>query len=447
MQFEDAVRLLDQMTGESQSARFPGRLDRMRALLHHLNDPQNTFKSIHVGGTAGKGSTATMIASILSAAGYKVGLHTKPHLHRVTERARIGQRPVPDQRFADLFESMQPTIDDMHHSDLGAPSYFESLVALAFLYFAQERVDVAVVEVGVGGSLDGTNVITPEVAVLTNVGTDHRDVLGDTVEEIATDKAGIIKPHTPIVTAAEQPSVLAIIAAQAQRNEAPLVRVQEHACWESRVAANAFAQDITVRTPLNEYSFTLPLIGEFQALNAATAIVACETVRTLWPISVAEVNAVLAQISLPGRTEYHPARPALLFDVAHNVEKARALRAAIERHFARRPTTLVVAIAEEKDSNGMLEAWSGLAAQCIFTHFEVSHRRSRHARMLANAASQMGLASRAIDDPVEALGLARRLTPSSGIVVVTGSTFLVSRLREWFLNDAREDASLHAGTR
>jgi len=177
----------------------------------------------------------------------------------------------------------------------------------------------------------------------------------------------------------------------------------------------------------------------------ATAIVACETVRTVWPINVADVNSTLAQISLPGRTEYYPARPALLFDVAHNVEKATALRSALERHFAGRPMTLVVAIAEEKDSSGMLEAWSGLAAQCIFTHFEVSHRRSRHARMLANAASQMGLVARAIDDPVEALGLARRLTPSSGIVVVTGSTFLVSRLREWFLNDAREDASLHAG--
>lgn len=444
MDFENAVRILERSADESRSARFPGRLDRMRTLLQHLENPQERFKSIHVGGTAGKGSTATMIAAILQNAGYKIGLHTKPHLHAVTERARIGMQPIENQRFAEIFSRLLPAIDEMRLSQWGPPSYFELLVALAFMYFAQERVDAAVIEVGVGGSLDGTNVILPEVAVLTNVGSDHRDVLGDTIAQIAQDKAGIIKPRTPIVTAAEQPEVLQIISDAARRQEAPLTIVAEYAQLVSKTAAGSYAQEIELQTPLQRYAFSLPLIGEFQALNAATAIVACEQIHNVLPATVADVTRGLANLSLPGRTEYHPARPALLFDVAHNVEKAAALREALKRHFPDRRFTFVVAIAEEKDVSGMLEAWRPLPAQYIFTRFDVSHRRSRYSRNLVNAAEQIGLAARAVDDPVEALGVARRITSSSDLVVVTGSTFLVAALRRWFLDNAGQLTHVHA---
>ncbi|HLW37628.1 MAG TPA: Mur ligase family protein [Candidatus Eremiobacteraceae bacterium] len=444
MDFEQAVRLLDRSVGESRSARFPGRLDRMRMLLRELGEPQQHFKSIHVGGTAGKGSTATMIASILQAAGYKVGLHTKPHLHAVGERARIGMQAIDDQRFAELFEAMLPAIEQMRMSQWGPPSYFELLVALAFLYFAQESVDVGVIEVGVGGRLDGTNLIVPEAVVLTNVGTDHRDVLGDTVEEIAQDKAGIIKPHVPVVTAAEQPSVLEIISAEAQRKSAPLTVVADYAQLQSTVTNGSYAQALSVKTPLATHEFSLPLIGRFQAVNAATAIVAAEKVHAVLPTTPDNVVSGLSNISLPGRTEYYPARPALLFDVAHNVEKAAALRDALKRHFPERRFTFVVAVAEEKDVQGMLEAWQSLPAQFIFTRFEVSHRRSRHSRSLANAAEQLGLATRAVDDPIEALAVARRITGSTDLVVVTGSTFLVATLRQWFLDNAGQPKHVHA---
>jgi dihydrofolate synthase / folylpolyglutamate synthase len=444
MDFEQAVRVLDRAVGESRSARFPGRLDRMRLLLQHLGDPHRRFKSIHVGGTAGKGSTATMVASILQAAGYKVGLHTKPHLHAITERVRIGMLPIEKQRFADEFTAMLPVIDAMRQSEWGPPSYFELLVALAFSYFAHERVDVAVIEVGVGGRLDGTNLIVPAVAVLTNVGTDHRDVLGETIEEIARDKAGIIKPQVPIVTAVDQPNILEIIAAEAQRQNASLTIVQDYAQLQSTVADGSYSQELTVVTPLERYGFSLPLIGQFQAMNAATAIVACEQVRTLWPTTPRDVTNGLANISLPGRTEYYPASPALLFDVAHNVEKAAALRDAILRHFPDRRYTFVVAVAEEKDVLGMLQAWRPLPAQFIFTRFEVSHRRPRHSRNLATAAEQLGLVARAVEDPIEALAVARRITGSSHLVVVTGSTFLVATLRQWFCDNVRQPNPIHA---
>lgn len=436
MDFQNAVRILDRTTAESVSGRFPGRLDRMRTLLRQLGNPERAFASVHVGGTAGKGSTATMCAAILNAAGFKVGLHTKPHLHSVTERARIGGVAIGEERFAEIFSQLLPVIDQMRGGQWGAPSYFELLVALSFTYFAREAVDIAVVEVGVGGSLDGTNLIHPKVSVITNVGTDHKDVLGDTVEQIARDKAGIIKDGVPVVTAAEQPQVLRIIEDAARSHAASFTVVSEAARLESNVTDLSYAQDVQIQTALQSYTFTLPLIGAFQVTNAATAILACEQIRQDFPVSSQDVAVALSELSLPGRTEYYPSRPALLFDVAHNAEKAAALRAAIERHFPQRRLVFVVAVAEDKDVEGIISAWRSLPAQYIFTTFDVSHRRSRHARNLVNVAERSGMVSRAVDDPVEALNLARRIAKASDLVVVTGSTFLVGALRRWFLENA-----------
>jgi dihydrofolate synthase / folylpolyglutamate synthase len=444
MDFESAVRILDKTTGESISGRFPGRLDRMRALLARLGNPERGFASVHVGGSAGKGSTATMGAAILTAAGLRVGLHTKPHLHSVTERARIGGLPIDQARFAQIFETLVPIIGEMRHGEWGPPSYFELLVALSFVYFAQERVDIAVIEVGVGGSLDGTNLIVPKVSVVTNVGTDHKDVLGDTIEQIARDKAGIIKDGVPVVTAADQPEVVQILADAALAHHAPLTIVADAARIESTIGDVAYAQSVRVQTAHALYSFGLPLIGEFQATNAATAIVACEQIRAEFPTAPEHVARALAELSLAGRTEYCPSRPALLFDVAHNVEKAAALRAAIERHFPNRRLVFVVAIAQEKDVAGVIGAWRGLPAQFIFTTFDVAHRRSKHSRNLVNIAEGNGLVSRAVDDPVEALNLARRIAGPDDLVVVTGSTFLVGTLRQWFLENTAMANHAHA---
>jgi dihydrofolate synthase/folylpolyglutamate synthase len=436
MDFQSAIRLLDRSIGESISARFPGRLDRMRTLLAGAGNPHRSLRCVHVGGTAGKGSTATMAAAILSATGLRVGLHTKPHLHSVTERARINGVPIGEERFAEIFEQLAPIIEDMRAGEWGPPSYFELLVALSFLYFAQEKVDVAVIEVGVGGMLDGTNVIDPCIAVITNVGTDHRDVLGDTVEQIARDKAGIIKHGKPIVTAAEDPVALEIIRTAAQAQGAPLSVVSQDVTLRSHVADVPYAQHVDVTIAGEQFSFVLPLIGEFQAINAATAILACRRIKDLFPLQTTDVQRALSSVALPGRAEYYPSRPALLFDVAHNVEKAAALRNALDQHFPGRRLVFVVAIAEEKDAAGMLAAWRGLPAHFIFTTFDVSHRRSCYSRALANAAEQSGLASRAIDDPVDALGIARRVASAQDLVVVTGSTFLVSTLRRWFLDNS-----------
>lgn len=436
MDFAAADRILAASQHEGISRRHPGRLDRFRAFLDLLGNPERAFPSVHVGGTAGKGSTASMIAAVLTAAGFKAGLHTKPHLRSVTERARIDSAPIDEARFALLMEEMLPAIDEMERGEWGRPSYFELLVALSFRYFAQERVDIAVVEVGVGGTLDGTNVLAPLTSVLTNVGLDHVDVLGDTVEAIALDKSGIIKEATPIVTAADHPDALRVIRAAAERMHAPLRRVQELATIELQPGDIAYSQTFAVTTPRRRYDMTIPLMGEFQLLNAATAILALEELTPRFAVSAADVAAGLSDLALAGRMEFYPSRPSLLFDIAHNAEKATALSAALRRHFPDRRFVFVVAISESKDAAAMIEAWSSLPVQFIFTTFDVSHRAAMQPRNLASIAQARGMAARAVAEPVEALSVARRIAGAGDLVVVTGSTFLVGTLRDWFLEDA-----------
>ena len=436
MDFALAERILQASQHEAVSRRYPGRLDRMRAFLELLDHPERAFPSIHVGGTAGKGSTASMAAAILTASGFKVGLHTKPHLRSVTERARIDGAAITEERFAEVMEGMLPAISAMEESEFGRPSYFELLVALAFRYFAEERVDVGVIEVGIGGTLDGTNVLAPLVSVLTNVGFDHTEVLGSTIEAIARDKAGIIKEATPVVTAAEHQDALRVIRAAAAQAHAPLTIVQESATIQSALSDLAYSQAFAVTTARRRYDVVIPLMGEFQLINAATAILACESVEQRFPISAATAAAGLSELALPGRMEFYPSRPSLLFDVAHNAEKAAALAGALVRHFPERRFLFVVAISETKDAAGMIEAWAKLPVQFIFTTFDVTHRSAMAPHSLVNIAAAHGFVARAVSDPLEALSVARRVAASEDLVVVTGSTFLVATLRDWFLEDA-----------
>lgn len=443
MDFASALRILQSATNESASRRHPGRLDRMRALLELLGNPERQFRSIHVGGTSGKGSTATICAAMLGAAGFKVGLHTKPHLRSVTERACIDGLPISEERFAQLIETTLPAVSQMERGEWGAPSYFELLVAVAFKYFAEERVDVAVVEVGIGGTLDGTNVLMPLVSVLTNVGRDHTDVLGDTVEEIALDKTGIIKDKIPSVTAAEHPGALAVIRDAAARKRSPLTLVQEAATIRSEARAS-YEQHASIETRTAKYDLMIPLLGEFQVINAATAIVALEQIADALPVSPEQAREGLANVSLPGRMEFYPSRPSVLFDVAHNAEKAAALGAGLVRHFSGKRFVFVAAIAEGKAASEMLQAWASLPAHFIFTSFDVSHRAAVLPQRLAVAAESMGLAARAVDDPVDALTIARRMADVDDLVVITGSTFLVARLREWFARNVADSSHARA---
>lgn len=441
MTFERAAEYLLGTINETVSRRSPVRLDRMRTFLRELGDPQNAYPTIHVGGTSGKGSTATMIAAALTASGKRAGLHTKPHLSEVTERARVDGIAVARDDFGELLEEMMPAIDRTLR-EYGRPSYYETLLALSFLHFARERVDAAVIEVGVGGTLDGTNVITPLVSVITNVGLDHTEILGDTVDQIARDKVGIAKRGVPMVSDVGDPVARSVIEAGCAAAGAPFFFVREQARVEPR-AGQRYGQSFVVETARGRYALSLPVLGPFQQRNAATAIVALESLPAgggdddLRP-SIADVERAFSQLMIPGRMEFFPGHPSVVFDIAHNPDKARSLADALVAEFPDRRFTFVVAIGESKDARGVLEAWFELPAAFIFTSFDAAGRKAVRPQRLESIAQSEGHWARSIDEPVEALSVARRSADASQVVVVTGSTFLVATLRDWWLSNLNE---------
>lgn len=431
MTFASAQAYLLGTINETASRRIPNRLDRMRALLAALGNPQDRYPTVHVGGTSGKGSTATMLAAALDAAGNKTGLHTKPHLSSVTERARINGIAISENRFGDILGQMMPAIETIAALH-GRASYYETLLAIAFVYFAQEHVDVAVIEVGIGGTLDGTNVLTPLVSVITNVALDHTEILGDTTAAIAHDKAGIAKPGVPLVSDVHDPDARAVIEEACRNVGAPFVPVSETATIEAR-SGERYGQSFGVTTPADRYELALPVLGEFQQRNAATAIRALEQLPpTLRPARSA-IEAGFSRLVIPGRMEYFPSHPAVVFDLAHNPDKASHLARALRTTFPEQRFAFVIAVTETKDASAIVAPFAGMPGTFTFTSFEVPGRTAMRPQRLASVAGEIGVWGRAIADPVDAFAVARRNADARDVVVVTGSTFVVATLRDWWL--------------
>ncbi len=427
MNFEEAERFLLASIGESTSPRTNYGLERMTALLEALGDPHRRYPVVHVAGTSGKGSTATMIERVLRQRRLRVGLHVKPHLQSMTERARIDGTAIARERFAQLFSEMLPVIDRIAER-YGAPSYYEMLLALTFLYFAREAVDIAVIEVGLGGRLDGTNVVSPSVCAITSIGYDHQEILGDTLEKIAAEKAGIAKPGVPLVSAVHEEPARTTIAAICARVGAPLIESATHARVED-IESEAFEQQFTVRTASERYRVRLPILGGFQRSNAVTAVLAVEALPpTLRPNRV-EIEEGLAEVRIPGRMELVPGAPSLLFDIAHNEQKARSLADALRERFGDRAQTFVIGIGESKDARAILAAFARPENFFVLTSFDAGGRPARSPEYLARIADELQIAHESFADPHEALARARERAGASGIVVVTGSTFVVAALR------------------
>lgn len=431
MDYAQAESYLLGTINETVSRRMPYRLERMKAFLAELGDPQDRYPTVHLGGTSGKGSTSTMVASVLRASGKRVGLHTKPHLRSMTERARIDGAPIGEEAFAELLTSMMPAIERTA-AEHGRPTYYETLLALAFLHFANAGVDVAVVEVGLGGRLDGTNVIVPVVAAITSIGYDHMDVLGSTLEEIAAEKAGIAKKDVPLVIAVDDENARRVVETHAAQAGAPVIRVADVATvGEHR--GERFGQTFSVTTARDTYAIESVALGEFQRRNAATAIAILEQLPPELRPDRDAVELGFAQLTIPGRMEVFPGHPAVVFDIAHNVEKAAHLAASLRETFFDRRITFVVAIGESKDAEEILRALASVPANFIFTTFDAAGRQATKPQRLASIAENVGTWGRVIADPVEALTIARRNAGADDVVVVTGSTFIVADLRAWWL--------------
>ncbi|HVA29470.1 MAG TPA: folylpolyglutamate synthase/dihydrofolate synthase family protein [Candidatus Baltobacteraceae bacterium] len=431
MEYALAESYLLATINETVSRRMPYRLERMRAFLHELGNPQDAYPTIHIGGTSGKGSTSTIVAAALQAAGKRVGLHTKPHLRSMTERVRVNGLPISQERFAQFLETMMPAIERTMESH-GRPTYYETLLALAFLAFAQESVEVAVIEVGLGGRLDGTNVIVPRVAAITTVGYDHQDVLGETLEEIAMEKAGIAKPNVPLVVGVEDADARRVILEHAAAVGAPAIELRNAATLdEMRMLRDA--QAFAVRTPRGRYDIVTTMLGEFQRHNAAMAIAILEQLDDGLRPSISAVQSALGPLVIPGRMEVYRGYPTVVFDIAHNAEKADHLVRSLRETFGDRRFSFVVAVSESKDATEIVRALASVSASFTFTTFETAGRHAIKPARLASIAESVGAWGRAVSDPVEALAIARRNGAADDVVVVTGSTFIVAQLREWWL--------------
>ncbi len=422
MDYPQAEAYLLGTIDESTSRHEPYRLDRIRTFLRALGDPQNCYPTIHIGGTSGKGSTSTMVAAMLRTAGKRTGLHTKPHLHSMTERAVVDGDAIGEERFAELLEEMMPVIERCA-SDGVRPSYYETLLALAFLHFARERVDIAVIEVGIGGSLDGTNVIVPLVSAITTVGYDHTEILGDTLELIAADKAGIAKPGVPLICGVLDAGPREVIAARCAVAGAPFVPV-----WESTSIEARDGTRFAVRTPETTYEIAMPLLGAFQRHNAAIALRIVEVLPASLRPSREEAQAGLASATLAGRMEYFAGPPAVVFDVAHNPEKAGRLVDALREQFPDARFAFVVGIGDSKNASAIVRALAPVATRFAFSRFEAPGRHATEPEALAAMARDLGRPARTFDDPMAAFAATCNDAPEE-IIVVTGSTLMVASVR------------------
>ena len=409
--YEKSVRYLESLIPGKNAKKQVYKLDRIQRLLEFIGNPQNSFKSIHIGGTSGKGSTAYMAAAILKEAGYKTGLHISPHLEEINERMQFNGKPILDQEFANLVRWIKPFVNKVEKEGLGAPTYFEVLVALSFEYFKQKKVDIAVVEVGLGGTLDATNVIMPEVAVITNVDLDHTEILGNTVEKIARDKAGIIKEGVYVITAARQKSVLEIIKKRCKEKNAKLTIIKKH-------------PNVPPLRPT----------GEHQKVNAACAIKAIAKLQNCkLQIKTGITTKALADVQIPGRMEFINLQSAIcnsaiILDGAHNPAKTRALATALRARFPNQKIAFVFAAKKGKDAEAMLRLLAPIAAKFIFTRFGATTDFGKNQSM---SPEELVKILKKINPrvPVETINYPITQLPNYPLVCVTGSLYLVGEIR------------------
>jgi len=408
-------------------------LRRMEALCRLLGDPELAYPVVHLTGTNGKGSTAKILSELLGAKGLTVGTYTSPNLHRVNERMTRAGEPIDDQELAEVLGALA-AVEPLLGERLNR---FELLTAAAFRWFADSPVDVAVVEVGLGGRWDATNVVQPDVAVVTNVSYDHVEVLGPTLVDIATEKAGIVKPGCRLVVGETDPELLAVFlaAADARGVAETWVRGVDFDCEASRVAVGG--QLLDLRTPGARYpEVYLSLHGAHQGVNAACALAAAEAFFSA-PLAPEVVEDAMAAVRVPGRLEVVGRAPLVVLDGAHNVAGAHALAVALVDEFSTEgETVVVVGMLQGRDPSAMLEALIPAGVRSVVACTAPSPR-ALAASEIAEAARALGLHAQATDTVAGALTLARGRLSESSTLVVTGSLYVVAEARALLIGSTR----------
>lgn len=406
-------------------------LDPIQTLMDHLGHPERKFPSIHVGGTSGKGSTSTFLANILQDSGYKVGLFTKPHLDSVRERFVINGIPIQA-------EEILNQIERIGRVEAEKPTWFELTTAIAFQYFAEAQVDFGVIEVGLGGKFDSTNVIDPELSILTNVGLDHTDVLGDTVEKIAADKVGIFKPGRPVVSGVVQPSIIEIVEKQSYERRAKLKLIGRDFEF-SKVELDECGSRFNFEMD-GEYlpGLAVSMLGKHQVVNATVAVAAALGLRQAGVmVPTSAIYSGLRRTRLPGRMEIFQNSHAILLDGAHSPPKMEALAEGLRALYTDRERVIgVLSFSQGHNAAATLASILPLLDTVILTEFDVvtdyGNKRAQDPSIVAKLVQELSPSIPVFlePDPARALKMARRMAGVKDMICVTGSIFLVGEIRK-----------------
>jgi dihydrofolate synthase/folylpolyglutamate synthase len=420
--YEEAVAYIHGKYGKGVKAG----LENMTRLLHRLGDPHKGLNCVHVAGTNGKGSTCAFLDSVLRRAGFKVGLYTSPYLMRYNERMRVDGREIPDETVARLTTVIARQVREMEERGEGFPTVFEIGTALMFLWFAEEKVDFAVVEVGLGGRLDPTNVLTPRVSVITRIGLDHTRVLGDTVEKIAAEKGGIIKEGAPVVLQKQDARVRPVIEKICREKHAPLWDCAQMAVEDVRVdeSGASFAADLP---GWGRKEYRINLCGAHQVDNAVTALGAVSALLGGGPDASLAAAGGLVAARWPGRLEW---LGNVLLDGAHNPQGARTVEKYVRDHLAGRRVILLTGVMADKDVEGLADILAPLAGEAICVKPEQMARAEDAEALAALYRARTDAPVRAMDSAKDALAAAKKSAGEGDVILVCGSLYLVGEIRK-----------------
>jgi dihydrofolate synthase/folylpolyglutamate synthase len=404
-------------------------LARVESLLHRLHDPHLGRRTVHVAGTKGKGSTAAMVSSILVAAGLRTGFYSSPHLLTYAERIRVDGKNISEDDWAAVATSIAPFVtEENEDASHGILTTFEILTAMAFLHFRNVRADVQVIEVGLGGRLDATNVVAPDVCVITSVSYDHMDVLGDTLEKIAGEKAGIIKPGVPVVVAPQPPEAFNAIERVAKEKGCPLIRVGADVRYRQE-SFDLEGQSFRVYGRRGEYDLRIPLLGAHQVQNAVAAVAACEVLADRGVnITADHVKQGLRSVEWQGRLQVLRRDPWVVVDGAHNADSMQKLGQAVKTHFTYDKLTLVVGLGNDKDMDGMIREAVRFADRVVIVASR--HPRAVPADKLADEFARRGVEPAIAPSVSAAMKLALGKSSPDDLIVAAGSVFVIAEVLE-----------------
>jgi dihydrofolate synthase/folylpolyglutamate synthase len=439
LEFREYQEAVDWVTGLVSFGMKPG-LKRMEMLMELLDNPERRLKFIHVAGTNGKGSTCAFISQVLIDCGYHVGTFTSPYIEKFTNRIQVNGEDISEDDVLNLINTIKPLADRIADTELGQPTMFEVVTALSILYFARIAYpDYVVWETGLGGRLDSTNIVSPIVSVITNVGHDHMEILGDTLEKVAAEKAGIIKSGVPVISAVEQPEVVAVIEQKAKAMNSTLYLMGKHFTYEP-AGGNKEQQSINFSGPFREIeNINLSLNGAHQMKNAAVAVMTLEVLRQYYAALVDEeyVHSGMSQTKWPGRLEMIQENPRILLDGAHNPEGAESLANALKHTYSYRKVHFMVGMLALKNHQGYLRHILPLVDTLIITEpdFRNKLETAKLHEITKELLQQNHQELHIIVEPSwkEALNQLINRTEQDDLAVVSGTLYLISDVRSWIL--------------